>query len=199
MSRHQGHDSWQRARGTCRPMSWLITEGLLDESHHCHDSSQHTLHSKMLCIHPISIIHAYFYSFIHFSIKLFIYFLFFYIYHIFPIIFIVQIHSTFQRKNSLFSKNGHDPSYSNTPFHYNLPLTHLFKTILTHFWLSPFRIPTYFLHTHNFNFRFLSILLSSSTLSSSLTLSFSLYPKHYIFPFLFSFHSFLSNQNTFFL
>ena len=87
--------------------------------------------------------------------------------------------------------------HSITPFHYNLPLTHLFKTILTHFWLSPFRIPTHFLHTHNFNFKFLSILLSSSTLSSSLTLSSYPYPKPYTFSFLFSFHSFLSNQNTF--
>ena len=60
---------------------------------------------------------------------MFIYFLFFYIYHICLILFIVQIHSNFQRKSYLFSKNGHDPSYSTHLF----IITYILHTYLTQF------------------------------------------------------------------
>ena len=79
-SQRQRFTSRQHVTTRDRAYGWRVVP--------CHDSLQkswltsHTImttrHStcftrKCLCIHPISIIHAYFYSFIHFSINLYIY------------------------------------------------------------------------------------------------------------------------------
>ena len=83
---------------------WLVTEAIIHELSRVDDSWQkhlftsrdtcttrHTLtyQSNMHCIHPFPIIHAYFYKLVYYPNNLFIYFLFFYIYQICPILFIV--------------------------------------------------------------------------------------------------------------